>query len=161
MLSSRYFKTMDKKMKVTRVFIMLCIGLLFTHHAVAADIIGLWKAHDDKGKPTGYIRISEDGAIYTGVVEKGLESDKEEKFCTACEGERKGQRLIGMTIIKGVVAKGDNSYLGTEILDPLSGNTYRVKLKLDDSGQLLKVRGYVGISLFGRTQIWKRAENGQ
>ncbi|MEE9332352.1 MAG: DUF2147 domain-containing protein [Methylophilaceae bacterium] len=148
-------------MSVCRVAIVLMMGFCFPFNVLAADITGLWKAHDDKGKPTGYIRISEESAIYIGIVEKGLASDKEEKFCTACKGERKGQRLIGMTIIKGVVAKGDNSYLGTEILDPLSGNTYRVKLKLDNSGQLLEVRGYVGISLFGRTQIWKRAENGQ
>jgi uncharacterized protein (DUF2147 family) len=59
------------------------------------------------------------------------------------------------------VAKGDNHYQGTEILDPFSGNTYRVKLKLKDLGETLEVRGYVGFSLFGRTQIWKRVESGQ
>ena len=128
---------------------------------MAEDLTGLWKAHDDKGNPTGYIRILEENTFFTGVIEKGLESDKDEQFCTACQDERKNQKLVGMTMMKGVVVTGDKTYQGTEILDPFSGNTYRVKLQLKDAGQTLEVRGYVGLSLFGRTQIWKRAENGQ
>lgn len=144
-----------------RLIFVFLIGLIFSLHAAAADITGLWKTHDDEGEPTGYIKIIEENGIYSAVIEKGLESDKEEKYCTACKDERKGQKLVGMTIIKGVVAKGNGSYQGTEILDPFSGNTYRVKLKLKEAGQDLEVRGYVGISLFGRTQIWKRVINGK
>jgi uncharacterized protein (DUF2147 family) len=118
---------------------------------------GLWKAHDDKGKPTGYIRVKEDQGVFTGVIEKGLESDKEEKYCTACTDERKGHRLIGMTMLKQVKAKGD-AYEGTEILDPFSGKTYRVKLAMKEAGQTMEVRGFVGVSLFGRTQVWQRVE---
>lgn len=118
---------------------------------------GLWKTHDDKGKPTGYVRMLEENGVYTGVIEKGLETDKEDKYCTACKDERKDQKLVGMTMMKNVKANG-GSYEGTEILDPFSGNTYRVKLKLKDAGQKMEVRGFVGVSLFGRTQIWERAE---
>jgi uncharacterized protein (DUF2147 family) len=148
-------------MKTLQVLAVFIACLLLTFAATAAEITGLWKAHDDEGEPTGYIRIIEESAIYTGVIEKGLETHKEEQYCTACTGERKGQKMIGMTMMKGVIDKGNGRYQGTEILDPFSGNTYRVKLKLLDSGQTLKVRGYVGVSLFGRTQIWKRVENGE
>jgi len=126
-----------------------------------ADIVGLWQSRDDDGKPTGYISIAQQGDIYTGKIEKGLPTDTEEKYCDVCKGQRKGQRLIGMTILKGVKSKGDGAYAGEEILDPFSGNTYRVKLKLKDAGETLVVRGYVGMSLFGRTQTWKRVDNGQ
>lgn len=121
------------------------------------DPSGLWKTHDDKGKPTGYVRVQEDNGIYTGIIEKGLETDREEKYCIACKDDRKGQRLIGMTMLKNVKAKGD-TYEGTEILDPFSGNTYRVKLSLKDAGKKMEVRGFVGLSLFGRTQVWERVE---
>lgn len=118
---------------------------------------GLWKAHNDKGVPTGYIRITENNGVFSGVIEKGLETDKEDKYCTACKDERKNQKLVGMTIIKNLIAKG-NTYQGDEILDPFSGNTYRVKASLKDAGKNMEVRGFIGLSLFGRTQIWQRIE---
>jgi hypothetical protein len=98
---------------------------------------GLWKTHDDKGNPTGYVRMLEENGVYTGVIEKGLENDKEVKYCAGCKDERKDQKLVGMFIMKNVKATGD-SYEGTEILDPFSGNTYRVKLKLKDAGKKWK-----------------------
>jgi len=137
------------------------MSMFFSLTILAADLGGLWQTQDDDGKPTGFVRISQQGDIYTGKIEKGLLSDKEEKYCDACKGERKGQRLIGMTILKGVKSKGNDTYAGEEILDPFSGKTYRVKLKLKDAGKRLEVRGYVGVSLFGRTQIWRRAEDGK
>lgn len=140
----------------------ICLSALLlsclTYDVVAGDgITGLWKAFDDQGKPTGYIRIKEDQAGFAGVIEKGLESDKEEKYCHACKDARKGQKLVGMTVLKGVKAKGE-VFEGTEILDPFSGNTYRVKLTLKAQGQKMDVRGFVGMSLFGRTQVWERVE---
>jgi uncharacterized protein (DUF2147 family) len=144
-------------------FCLACIinGLFVTTTVFAAashdSPLGLWKTHDDQGKLTGYVRITEDKGVYTGVIEKGLETDKEDKYCTACKDARKDQKLVGMTMMKNVKAKGD-AYEGTEILDPFSGNTYRVKLTLKEAGNIMEVRGFVGFSLFGRTQIWHRAE---
>jgi len=148
-------------MKQLKRLMFFAMALCLTTPAVANELQGLWLSHDDNGKPTGYINILEENGLYKGVIEKGLDSDKEEKFCTACRDERKGKRLIGMTVLKEVVKKNNNNYQGAEILDPFSGNTYRVKLTLKDEGQTLDVRGYVGVSLFGRTQTWKRAENGK
>jgi uncharacterized protein (DUF2147 family) len=130
----------------------------FAWAADSASPAGLWKTFDDKGKPTGYVRINEAQGIYTGVIEKGLENEKQEEFCTACKDERKNQKMIGMTVIKNVKAKGD-AFEGSEILDPFTGDTYRVKLTLKDAGKKLGVRGFVGFSLFGRTQVWERVEN--
>lgn len=138
----------------------LLIAAIFAQSLFAyasTDPSGLWKTHDDKGKPTGYVRVQEDNGVYTGVIEKGLDTDKEEKYCTVCKDERKGQRLIGMTMMKNVKSKGEG-YEGTEILDPFSGNTYRVKLSLKEAGKKMEVRGFVGLSLFGRTQVWERVE---
>jgi len=136
----------------------LLVLMLFAGHVAAAELAGLWLAHDDDGKPTGYIKIVEQAGVYTGIIDKGVKQDQDEQYCTACKDERKDQRMRGMTMMKGVVDKGDGAYQGTEILDPFSGNTYKVKLKLKDAGETLEVRGYIGVSLFGRTQTWKRAK---
>lgn len=125
--------------------------------AAAGDTpVGLWQARDDEGKPTGYIRITEREGTLRGTVERGLPGDTE-KFCTACQDRRKNQPLLGMEILSGLRRDG-GSYTGGEILDPFSGNSYRARLTLLDQGRRLEVRGYVGVSLFGRTQIWTREE---
>jgi uncharacterized protein (DUF2147 family) len=91
-------------------------------------------------------------------VEKGLLStDTGEAVCDKCTDERKGQKIIGMTIVKGIKQKGD-AYEGGEILDPDNGKTYRCKMKVLESGKKLEVRGFIGISLFGRSQTWLREE---
>jgi uncharacterized protein (DUF2147 family) len=145
-----------KNILKSAMFVVVMSGYVFA--SANNTPVGLWKTHDDKGKPTGYVRMQEGNGIYTGVIEKGLENEKQEEFCTACKDERKNQKMIGMTVIKNVKAKGD-AFEGSEILDPFSGNTYRVKLKLIDAGKKLEVRGFIGISLFGRTQVWERAKN--
>lgn len=141
----------------TNILLAIMLFAPFAHAAERLSPAGLWKTHDDKGVPTGFVRIDEAQGIYTGVIEKGLENEKQEEFCTACKDERKNQKMTGMTVMKNVKAKGE-AYEGTEILDPFSGNTYRVKLTLKDAGKKMEVRGFVGLSLFGRTQTWQRAE---
>jgi len=65
--------------------------------------------------------------------------------------------LEGLTIAKGL--KYDRgSWSGGRIYDPASGNTYRCKLDLVKEG-FLRVRGYLGISLLGRTMYWQKADN--
>jgi uncharacterized protein (DUF2147 family) len=92
------------------------------------------------------------------VVEKGLlATDTGDAVCDKCTDERKGQKIIGMTIVKGLKEK-NGSYQGGEILDPDNGKTYKCKMKLDETGNKLEVRGFIGVSLFGRSQTWTREE---
>ena len=130
---------------------------LTTYAGDAASPVGLWKAFNEQGKPTGSIRITEQDGVLRGIVERGLPTDSEDKRCTACRDQRKDQRLLGMEIISGLHRNGED-YEGGQILEPFSGNIYRAKLTLLENGTKLKVRGYVGFSLFGTTQIWQREE---
>ena len=57
----------------------------------------------------------------------------------------------------GLTKQGDE-YQDGEILDPETGKVYRVKMKIEDEGKKLLVRGFIGFSLLGRTQIWLREE---
>ena len=135
------------------------ILLLFSTITLAASPAGLWKSIDDKtGKPRSLIRISEDNGVYSGVVEKGLlEGDTGERVCDKCTDERKNQKIIGMAIIKSIKEK-NGSYEGGTILDPDNGKVYKCKMKLDEAGNKLEVRGFIGVSLFGRSQTWLREE---
>jgi uncharacterized protein (DUF2147 family) len=54
------------------------------------------------------------------------------------------------------MSKHDGEFVGGEILDPDSGWIYRCKFHLEEGGQKLSVRGYLGFSLFGRSQTWVR-----
>lgn len=152
---------LEFKMKHSRQLMVLLLGLLLSCHVSANELSGLWKAYDENDQPTGYIRIVENNDTYIGVIEKGMPDYKGDGICHVCKGDRKNKKLLGMTILKGVVAKGKGRYTGTEILDPISGNTYKVNLQLKDSGQTLLVRGYIGMPILGQTREWKRAENGQ
>jgi uncharacterized protein (DUF2147 family) len=134
--------------------------VLVSFQVAAADPmtpVGLWKSFDDQGKHTGYIRITEQQGRLSGVIERGTPEDKPDRRCTLCKDARKDQLMLGMEIIWNLRHEGDE-YSGGEILDPLSGNIYQAKLTMLHGGSRLKVRGYFGISLFGRTQIWTREE---
>ena len=121
--------------------------------------VGLWKTIDDStGKPRSLIRISDKNGELIATIEKGLlATDSPNDVCDQCTGERKDKPLIGMVIMNGMKAKG-NTFEGGHILDPDNGETYQCKIKLDSTGKQLEVRGFIGISLLGRSQTWVREE---
>jgi len=127
----------------------------------AADLGGLWQTTDDKtGKPRSLVRIVENAGEYSAIVEKGLlATDTGDAVCDKCTDERKGQKIIGMTIAKHLKQSANsNVYDSGEILDPENGKTYKCKMTLSPNGNALEVRGFIGFSLLGRSQTWKRVE---
>jgi uncharacterized protein (DUF2147 family) len=145
--------------KVVRsAFFLGLVLLAVCAHADSDSPVGAWRTIDDKtGKQRSVIRISESAGVLEGKVEEifAQPGDDPKHLCKACEGERKGKPVIGMTILWGLKKEG-NGYTGGEILDPDSGAIYRAKAKLLDGGNKLEVRGYIGVSLFGRSQTWIR-----
>lgn len=131
-----------------------------TAFAQEAAPVGLWKSIDDEtGKPKALIRISENNGELIGKIEKLFRAPDEEQNpkCDKCEGARKDQPIIGMTILWGMKQDGDE-YNGGQILDPANGKTYKSKMSFGDSSKELNVRGYIGMPMLGRTQTWIRAE---
>ncbi|MFL6708674.1 MAG: DUF2147 domain-containing protein [Massilia sp.] len=131
--------------------------------AMAADSpVGLWKTIDDKtGQPTAYIRIAEVNGELQGKIEKLVRPSaaNQNPLCLACKGARKDQPLIGMTILSGLKSDGDkNTYTGGQILDPGDGSLYKAKLSVIDNGSKLDVRGYIGMPMLGRSQVWLREQ---
>lgn len=125
-----------------------------------ATPVGFWNTISDKdGRPTGVVEIRLVGdSEYVGIVRGILvPATREDSLCTKCTGALENAPVIGLTILRGMRRHGDE-WSGGEILDPETGKTYRAKMKLTDGGNKLIVRGYIGISLLGRSQTWVRRE---
>jgi uncharacterized protein (DUF2147 family) len=149
-----------------RVFAALLIGAALSCAgplAVAQSVTpaGLWRTVDDKtGKERSVVRIVDNGGVFEGKVEKLLNrqpDDDPDGLCRKCEGERKDKPIVGMTILWGLKNDGEQ-FTGGEILDPKNGKIYRAKMKLLEGGRKLEVRGYIGVSLLGRSQTWHREQ---
>ena len=132
------------------------ILLLFAFiNAEAQTIIGKWKTIDDAtGEAKSIVQIyEENGKIYGKVVDI-LDPSKKHRSCENCVGTLKDKPVLGMKIINGLEKKG-SAYENGKILDPESGKEYKCLISLEDD-KTLKVRGFIGVSAFGRTQYWKR-----
>ena len=144
-------------MKLSRTLLCLltcAIGSV----AFAQSPVGLWKTVDDAtGKEKAVIRISEAGGIFTGKIEKLLDSAKQDAKCDECTDSRKGQPILGLTIIRNI-KKSESHWDGGDILDAANGKIYRARLTLREDNKKLDVRGYMGTPMFGRTQTWLRLE---
>jgi uncharacterized protein (DUF2147 family) len=153
-------KVFDQVMR--KSFLIATIVILTGPPAYPAEPspTGLWKTIDDQsGKPRGLVRIVESNGEYQGRVEKTFPKPGEDPNpkCEKCDGARHNQPVIGLTILWGLRKQGDE-YQGGQILDPENGKIYRSRMKLQDGGTKLDVRGFIGFSLFGRTQTWIREE---
>ena len=129
--------------------------------AVGADLtspVGTWRTIDDKsGNTRSIVRIYEEGGELFARVEKDLTAGEATTVCTRCKDERKDQPLVGLVFMRHMKLD-DGEYRGGDILDPDNGSVYKCKLRLEDNGRKLKVRGFIGFSLFGRTQTWEREQ---
>jgi uncharacterized protein (DUF2147 family) len=135
------------------------LALCAAGHAYAqATPVGLWKTIDDETKQEkSYVRIVDAGGVLAGKVERVLDPARQEAKCEQCSDARKGQPILGMTILEGVKKNADEPYWdGGSILDPNKGKTYKVRLTPQDGGRQLEVRGFIGP--FYRNQTWLRVE---
>jgi len=160
-------------MKKFLVAVVICtfVVLLFSVTAKAQNpvsqnpIIGTWKTIDDegpnKGKASSHIEIFEKNGVYSGKITKLL-IDSPDKVCGKCRGALKNKPLIGMMLLQDMKKTGNtdkklgDEYTGGTILDPDSGDSYNCKMWVKDD--VLTARGFIGISLFGRSQKWLRAK---
>lgn len=138
-------------------FILLAGLFISMLSANAQSVTGKWKTFDDETKEAkSIVEITErDGKIYGKVIEI-LNPAKKNIKCTNCSGTDKDKPVLGLEILKGL-SKDGKEYSDGKILDPSNGKLYKCTVSLDGNDKL-KVRGYVGISAFGRTQNWVRVK---
>lgn len=118
---------------------------------------GKWVTVDDEtGVEKSIITLYvQNDKLYGKIDELLLDEDKG-KVCTNCKGSEKNQPIEGLLILKGLTKDGDSWTDGT-ILDPANGKEYDCTISLNGPSKL-KVRGFIGFSFLGRTQVWKRLE---
>lgn len=132
-------------------FLLVMAAGIFS--ANAQSIIGRWKTIDDEtGKPKSVVEIYEKDGKYYGKVVEILNPARKNAKCDKCEGADKDKPILGLVILKGL-SKDGNEYTDGDILDPTKGKLYSCTIKPEGKDKL-KVRGYLGVSLLGRTQTW-------
>lgn len=138
---------------MTKFLMMIAIFIGSVMGANAQSVVGKWRTIDDAtGQEKSIVEIYKQNGKYFGKVIKVLNPSKPNPTCDKCPGDDKGKPVEGLVIIKDLQKKGDE-YTGGKITDPQSGKQYKCTIKLNGSDKL-DVRGYVGISLIGRTQTW-------
>lgn len=134
-----------------KVITLLAMFFLMTFSLSAQGIIGIWETIDDvSGDPKSHVEVYEKDGKFFGKVVKLLPAAVT-TTCDGCPGDMNGKSLLELDIIKDIVPYKDYYSYGT-ITDPVGGKQY--KCNITRVGDKLEVRGYVGFSLLGRTQVW-------
>jgi uncharacterized protein (DUF2147 family) len=144
------------------LLVLLCVASAAAWADDGDAVLGKWLTADGKAK----VEIVKHGDAYDGNIVwlKDPLYTAEDKEGTPGQPKvdlknpvkaLQARPIIGLPLIQGFKYAGDNVWSDGQIYDPESGKLYSCKLTMMMDGSL-KVRGYVGISLFGRTEIWTR-----
>ena len=136
---------------------IICVFFItFSFSMNAQTIFGAWNSFDEEtNRLESVIEVYEKNDQAFAKITKITNLDNQGAICINCSGERKNAPILGMNILTGLKKDGDE-WSGGKILDPKNGKEYKCYIQLLDENTL-KIRGYIGFSMFGRTAIWKRA----
>jgi uncharacterized protein (DUF2147 family) len=135
------------------LLMLLSLGFVNVTYAQnpADGIVGEWLS----AKKDGRIQIYRQGATYVGKIVWG--KDGSSKDTKNPNPALRNRDIIGSVILSGFTHKGDNSWEDGSVYDPNEGKTYSCKIVLKNPSTL-SLRGYIGLSLFGRTEVWSRVK---
>ncbi|MEZ7992977.1 MAG: DUF2147 domain-containing protein [Flavobacteriaceae bacterium] len=132
------------------------LGIFFTTIGFSQTIFGAWNSFDEEtNRLESVIEVYEKDYQAFAKITKITNLENQGATCINCSGKRKNAPILGMNILTGLQKEGDE-WSGGKILDPKNGKEYKCYIQLLDENTL-KIRGYIGFSVFGRTAIWKRA----
>ena len=153
---------------LNRVFMKGIVGLIIAFASVtgfAASIEGYWKSIDDRtGEQLSIYEIKKgaDGTFHGKILYRyPVPGGVALTHCTKCPPPYTNQPIVGLEFFSGFKQdeKNPNLYVDGRVLEPKSGKIYKGKANLSADGKRLRLRGYVGVSALGRTQVWIRTDN--
>ena len=144
--------------------VAFCLVISSAWAASPDDIVGKWL----NGKQTAHVEIYKAEGKYFGKIiwlkepvypaddKKGM-AGKQKVDRENSDAAKRNQPVLGLVILRDFVFVKDGLWENGMIYDPENGKDYKCKMTLE-SPDVLNVRGFIGISLLGRTDTWTRVK---